>query len=239
MDMQLLDITLPTLEENLALDEALLLEAEDGSTEVLRLWEWPSAAVVMGAASCLGEDVNEAACQRDGVPIQRRSSGGGTVLLGSGCLAFSLMLRYDRHPALAEIRPSYCYILGRLREALADIAPGLACAGTSDLALSGQKVSGNSQQRKRDHLLHHGTLLYAFALEDMNRYLHPPARQPEYRQQREHRQFVRNLPVSQTQIKNRLRAAWDANDVRSVWPRERVDELIAAKYALSAWIRRR
>ena len=36
--MYFLDLTLPTLAENLALDEALLLDAEAGGPEVLRLW---------------------------------------------------------------------------------------------------------------------------------------------------------------------------------------------------------
>ena len=47
--MQLLDLTLPTLADNLALDEALLLQAEAGGPEALRFWEWPSYAVVIGA----------------------------------------------------------------------------------------------------------------------------------------------------------------------------------------------
>ena len=48
--MRLLDLTLPIAAENLALDEALLLAAEEsGAGEVLRLWELPSLAVVLGA----------------------------------------------------------------------------------------------------------------------------------------------------------------------------------------------
>src|SRR5438552_10240881 len=106
--MQFIDLTLPTIAENLALDEALLLEAEDhGGDELLRFWEWPNPAVVLGAGCRLAEDVDEAACRRDGVPIMRRSSGGGTVLLGTGCLCFSLVLAFDRDPALEHVRPSY------------------------------------------------------------------------------------------------------------------------------------
>src|SRR6266516_1021545 len=149
--MQFLDLTLPSAVANLALDEALLLEAEAGhGGEVLRLWEWPSAAVVLGSGGVLREDVDEDACAADGVPVLRRSSGGGTVLLGRGCLLFSLVLAMDRSPALAAVRPSYGYILERLGEALADIVPGLGQAGISDLAAGGRKFSGNAQQRKRN-----------------------------------------------------------------------------------------
>jgi lipoate-protein ligase A len=237
--MHFLDLTLPTLAENLALDEALLLEAEEGGPELLRLWEWPTHAVVLGAAGKLAEEVDEAACLEDNVPIQRRSSGGGTVLLGGGCLVFSLVLNYKRDPALTEIRSSYCYILGRLCEALAHSASGITCAGTSDLALAGQKVSGNSQQRKRHHLLHHGTLLCGFAIEKIGRYLQLPSRQPDYRRQRSHVDFVRNLPIPAAQIKDRLRTAWRADGPAPSWSADVVQRLVATKYALQEWVRRR
>src|SRR5262249_44963282 len=160
LDMHCLDLTLPTVAANLSLDEALLLEAELGAGgEVLRFWEWPAPAVILGAGCCLAADVDEVACRTDGVPILRRSSGGGTVLLGPGCLLYSLVLAYDRAPSLREVRPSYDYILGRIRAVLVDLLPGVEQAGISDLAAAGRKVSGNAQQRKRRHLLHHGTLL--------------------------------------------------------------------------------
>src|ERR1043166_4451744 len=128
--MRLLDLTLPSAAENLALDEALLLEAEAGrGGEVLRLWEWSSPAVVLGSAGVLREDVDEEACAADGVPILRRASGGGTVLLGRGCLCYSLVLALDSTPELAAIRPSYLFILSRLVQTLAGLLPDIAIAG--------------------------------------------------------------------------------------------------------------
>src|SRR5438874_3390218 len=111
--MHFLEVTLPTLAENLALDEALLLEAESRrGTEILRLWEWPGPGVILGSGCWLAADVDEPACRAAGVPILRRSSGGGTVLLGTGCLCYSLVLSYDRSPALLGVRSSYINILG-------------------------------------------------------------------------------------------------------------------------------
>src|SRR5437879_4103551 len=104
--MHFLNLTLATLAENLALDEAMLLQAEAAASgEVLRIWEWPEPAVILGSGSRLAEDVDEATCQANRVPILRRASGGGTVLLNAGCLCYSLVLSYDRSPALREVRP--------------------------------------------------------------------------------------------------------------------------------------
>jgi len=238
--MHFLELILPSAAENLALDEALLLEAEAGrSGEVLRLWEWPQPAVVLGTGCILTNDVDEAACQDDGVPILRRASGGGTVLLGAGCLCYSLVLSYQRGPALAEVTPSYRYILHRICESLTDLLPNIEQAGTSDLIAEGHKFSGNAQQRKRHHLLHHGTLLYDFDLSRIGRYLRMPARQPQYRQHREHEAFVRNLPANADELKRRLRGEWQAETEMSDWPREAVRQLVAEKYTRSEWISRR
>jgi lipoate-protein ligase A len=238
--MQFLEETLPTLAENLALDEAILLEAENGhGGEVLRVWEWPQPAVVLGSGCRIAEDVDEAACRSGGVPILRRSSGGGTVLLGAGCLCYSLVLSYDRSAALRDIRASYCHILGRMRDALADILPGITCAGTSDLAADGLKFSGNSQQRKRSFLLHHGTLLYNFDLDQVGRYLQMPVRQPDYRCGRPHTAFLRNLPSNRTELHRLLRAAWEAGTDAVAWSKDLVRQLTEEKYIRAEWIARR
>ncbi len=237
--MHFLDVVLPTLAENLALDEALLLEAEAGGPEVLRLWRWPSHAVVLGAGGRLADDVHEDACHADGVPIVRRSSGGGTVLLGDGCLLFSLILRFDRHPALSDLHASYRIILGNIVRAIEPLVSPLAMQGSSDLTLAERKFSGNAQQRKRTHLLHHGTLLYAFDFEPIARYLKSPPRQPEYRRQRSHTDFLVNLPIVEGGLARVLRTVWQAEEVLAAWPAARVDELVKEKFAAEEWKRRR
>jgi lipoate-protein ligase A len=238
--MDFLDLTLPSLAENLALDEALLLAAESGEGgEVLRLWEWPAPAVVLGSGGRIADDVDEAACTTDAVPILRRSSGGGTVLLGRGCLLYTLILNYERAPALGEIRPSYRFILGQIGRALAEGVGLIEQAGISDLVLAGRKVSGTAQQRKRSFLLHHGTLLYDMDLSRIQRYLREPPRQPEYRAGRPHLAFVGNLLLSRDEIKQRLRSLWRADGESLAWPAAEVKRLVVDKYANPQWTRRR
>jgi lipoate-protein ligase A len=236
--MHFLDLTLSDPPSNLALDEALLLDAETAAGgEILRVWHWPFPVVVLGSGCKLADDVNEAACHADDVPILRRSSGGGTVLWGDGCLFFSLVLSYERAPELTEVRSSYRYILGRVAAALQ--VDGVRHEGISDLALDGRKVSGNAQQRKRSFLLHHGTVLYDFDAALVGRYLRPPPRQPEYRAQRAHEDFLANLRLTAAEIKARLRNAWGADAEQTTWPEETVRRLCAEKYTQDDWTRRR
>jgi lipoate-protein ligase A len=237
--MHLLDLTSPTLAENLALDEALLLDAEAGGLEVLRFWEWAHPAVVLGAGGKVAEEANLETCGADSVPILRRSSGGGTVLLGRGCLMFSLVLSYEREPRLADLHGSYRLILDRMVSALRPCAEGVAWNGISDLVVGDRKFSGNAQQRKRGHVLHHGTLLYDFDLAAIPKYLAPPPKMPEYRQARPHADFVMNFPATAASLRDAIAAAWNANEPLGTVPTERVEKLIAEKYGDPAWHRRR
>ncbi|MBI3822224.1 MAG: lipoate--protein ligase family protein [Planctomycetes bacterium] len=237
--MHFLDLTLPTLAENLALDEALLLDAEAGGPEVLRLWHWPHSAVVLGAGSRLADDVDEAACAADNVPILRRSSGGGTVLLGDGCLLFSLILSFERDFVLTDLHASYRYILGPIARGLEPHAGPIALQGHSDLTLGDRKFSGNSQQRKRTHLLHHGTLLFAFDFASLSRYLKLPSRQPEYRNHRGHAEFLTNLPIAAGTLRRILREVWRAEEALVKWPAQEVSGLVVERYSRDEWIRRR
>src|SRR2546422_967218 len=124
--LRLLDLTLPTPEEKLALDEALLhglerASASDGSNveETLRFWESPVPFVVVGSSGRLREEVDLEACRTARVPVLRRASAGGSVLQAPGCLNFALVLSLDARPQLRDVGESYRTIIGRLAGALA------------------------------------------------------------------------------------------------------------------------
>lgn len=233
--MILIDLTLPTPEANLALDEILLDEAEEGGPEVLRFWESTTYCVVLGSSGRLPREVRADACRRDGVPILRRHSGGGTVLLGPGCLHFSLVLSLETRIDLQGIHQSFRSILGAVCRVLA--VPELVREGISDLSIADRKVSGNAQRRRRGALLHQGTMLYDFDVARVNRYLPHPPKEPSYRQRRSHSDFLTNLPLSSGVIKSRIGHAWNAKPKRYD-PPQRLAELVNDKYANPEWTSR-
>ena len=181
---------------NLAWDDVLLAREK----ETLRLWESPVPLVVMGRS---GQFEREVRLPVD-IPVLRRSSGGGTVLQGPGCLNYTLVLSLARRPEMASVARSYCLILGAVVKALA--LPGLEIR-ESDILLGGRKVSGNAQRRTRGWMLHHGTLLYeAFDLDVVDKVLREPDRQPAHREGRTHRDFLTRLPLSRGELVRRLAA---------------------------------
>lgn len=236
-----LDLTLPTIEENLALDEALLdaAIADELPGEVLRFWESPVPAVIVGRASRVAEEVDEPACAAAGAPILRRTSGGAAVVLGPGCLMYALVLSRRARPELVAVDRAHRYVLRQMVEALRRLVPGVAYRGINDLTLGDRKCSGNSVRIKRQWVLYHGTLLYAAPLEQIDRLLRMPARRPEYRRDRPHREFLTNLPVEACEIREVLATHWQARHGLDVWPKARTRRLLIERYGDPAWHRER
>jgi lipoate-protein ligase A len=235
--MHWLDLTLPTPEENLALDEALIEHAEQSARplETLRVWEPASPLVVIGASSRIAVEVHLAECQKRGIPIFRRPSGGAAILTGPGCLMYAVVLSYVAHPELRAIDQAHRFVLETVLRGLQPLAPAAVRAGTSDLAADGRKFSGNSLRVKRNHLLYHGTMLYDFPTGLIDCCLAAPLRQPAYREGRPHHTFVANLPVTQDDLRRALRAAWQAEEAALDWPRDLTRQLVEEKYSRREW----
>ena len=234
--MKWLEWTGETPEENLACDEALLLECEGGGPEVLRCWESTQPFVVVGHGNRVSTEVNVAACARDQVPILRRCSGGGTVLQGPGCLSYALILRVPPAGPLLTISGANQFIMARHRALLEHLvgAP-VTVEGITDLSLEGRKFSGNAQRRKRQALLFHGTFLLGFDLRLAGEYLRHPSRQPEYRAHRPHDSFLRNLPLERVRLVASLRQEWQAVEPLPAPPLAATAALVARVYAREEW----
>ncbi len=242
-NMRLLDTSFKTPAKNLALEEVLLdgLEKPD-APNVLRLWESAVPFVVVGVAQAVREHVRVGACRENEIPILRRCSAGGCVLQGPGCLNYSLFLRQEDYSEIRTIRGSYSFILDRIGQTLRGRGVSVRHKGTSDLALGGKKVSGNAQKRRRTCILHHGTLLYGFDSELMERYLREPADRPQYRGSRTHRGFVRGIPLPVGELRAAVREAFDAVGSGGILlreEREAVSALVDEKYGQTDWNFRR
>ncbi len=240
--MQLLNYTCETPEQNLALDEALLDEAEsrenaenDNGPEVLRLWESCTPMVVVGRSSKVADEVNLDACRERGVPILRRSSGGAAIVAGPGCLMYAVVLSYRQRPMLRDLEAAHRFVMGTILEALSTKLSGVQFQGICDLTLGGKKFSGNSLRCRRDHFLYHGTLLYDFPLDLIATCLRMPKRQPEYRETRPHEAFVANLPLSRDLLVGTMIEAWKAIEDAPSVPRDAVACLVAEKYSQHEW----
>ncbi|SPE56703.1 Biotin/lipoate A/B protein ligase [Verrucomicrobia bacterium] len=235
--MKFCDLTLATPAENLACDEALLDQAEDGlGEEVLRIWEPAQCFVVVGYSNQAATEVNLPFCERNGLPVLRRCTGGGTVLQGPGCLNYSLILRVAVSGPLGSISATNHFILDRHRTAIAPlIGAPVERRGQTDLAIGGLKFSGNAQRRKRRFLLFHGSFLLHADIALIATALPLPSKQPDYRANRSHADFLVNLKIAPSLLSAALAKTWNATEPLTGLPTERIKLLTRDKYSQPGW----
>lgn len=235
--MQHLFLTLPDTPANLALDEWLLqyVEDQDRPSEILRVWENPEPAVILGRSSKLGTEVNQAFCAEHGISTFRRCSGGASVMIGPGCLMYAVVLDYRLRPELKMLDQAHEFVMHKIQSALETTGLNTQFQGTCDLTWQNQKFSGNSLRCQRHAMLYHGTLLYDYDLSILNQSLGIPPRQPDYRQGRDHRSFVTNLPVSKDALSQALNQAWATTSPFEAVDRQAVNRLADTKYRDPSW----
>lgn len=240
--MQFLDLTLPSLAQNLALDEALLQAADqaDGlhnprSTELLRVWQLDEVAVVVGRSSRVADEVYLEMTEQLGIPVLRRCSGGATVVIGPGCWLYSLLIDLESQPALRMLDEVHRYVMARMLQAIQPILPTVTADGTCDLVFNHRKFSGNSLKVGRNWTLYHGTILLTMNLNWIDQLLKHPPREPVYRQGRAHSEFVTNIGIGQIELTRALRQAWRADEELTNYPAELVAELVEKRYSQASW----
>ena len=244
--MKILDLTLPTPAENLALEEALLEHAEqtEDHPEVLRFWESPQTFVILGRGSKFAREVNHDYCEQNNIPILRRCSGGATVVAGRGCLMYSLLLSYVKRPELRMLDYAHKFVMDKLLAAIKSLQLEATMQGTCDLVHKGRKFSGNALRCKRNFMLYHGTILIDMPISEIADCLEMPERQPDYRNQRSHRDFIGLLPAEPQALKNEIAKQWSAvtaeNEQGIAWHSVHsvLTQQLTEKYRAPAWTQR-
>lgn len=223
------------VEEQLALDEALLDEAERGlrSERTVRTWMADELVVVVGSSSRLDTEVDLAACHTAGVRVVRRPSGGATVVLGPGCLMWTVVTPYRQ--GAPSVDTLHAEALDPLCHSFAAAGLDVTRQGTSDLTLGDRKVSGNALRVRRHAVLYHGTLLDAFDIPLAMRLLKHPPREPSYRGHRPHTSFLTNLGLGRERLEQLVRQAFTASAPASACDPATVQRLLADRYRSAAW----
>ncbi|SMC88132.1 lipoate--protein ligase family protein [Sporomusa malonica] len=170
--------------DNMAVDEAILhAHAAGTAPPTLRFYGWQPAAVSLGYFQKAETEVDLAECQRQGIDVVRRLTGGRAVLHDAE-LTYSIVVRED-HPLIpATITASYRYLSQGLLAGLKQLGidahmtmPKAAYGQTKrhqasaacfdapshyELTAQGRKLVGSAQVRKNGVILQHGSILLTF-----------------------------------------------------------------------------
>jgi lipoate-protein ligase A len=158
-------------DEQMAADLAMLSGVVGGAPPVLRLYRWDPPALSIGRFQP-DADVDRAACERAGVEVVRRPTGGRALLHG-GDLTYAVAM--PRPPGAAgSVDAVHCRFAAALVAGLALLgvdaqvarhnggATGPLCFASmagADLRVGDRKLCGSAQMRRAGSVLQHGSIL--------------------------------------------------------------------------------
>jgi len=175
----------------MSVDLPILRSVTRGKESDYCVWEPGRPIVVLGRGGREEQEIIRENCDSDDVPVFRRRTGGGSVVLSPGCLVFSLARRVGKELVVRE----YVHQVNNLiMEFLSGLGfHRLSIRGISDICMGDRKILGSGMFRRKKIIFFQGSMLIDPDLSLMERYLKLPRRQPDYRAGRSHRDFMTTL----------------------------------------------
>ncbi|XP_028803440.1 uncharacterized protein LOC114758554 isoform X3 [Neltuma alba] len=125
---------------------------------------------------------------RDQIPVIRRFSGGGTVIVDQGTIFVTLICNKDSVP---DIQPFPRSIMSWSGQLYSEVFEGIGDfhLRENDYVFGDRKFGGNAQSIIKHRWVHHTSFLWDYEVKNMA-YLKLPAKVPNYRLARGHTDFV-------------------------------------------------
>ncbi len=173
------------------LQDVALLDAGPDMKYAFMVWRPERIFIIIGRSNSPETSLYVDRILTDDIPVLQRPSGGEAVILTPRTLVISAVRREGNQ--LASLR-YFRHYNGLIIAALESLGvEGLGQSGISDIALAGRKILGSSMYRNRERVFYHAVLNVAEECTLMERYLRFPVRQPDYRRNRSHDEFVTSL----------------------------------------------
>lgn len=166
--------------QQLELEEALL-RADDRFFCLINTGSTP--AVVMGISAKKEEVVNAPQAALLSMPLIRRFSGGGTVVVDSDTCFVSWIAPVSLAPCVPEAVHKFA------SNFYAQVFQPDFELKQNDYVFGNRKFGGNAQYFRKDRWLHHTSFLWDYSQERMDSLLFPP-KTPKYREGRKHKDFL-------------------------------------------------
>jgi lipoate-protein ligase A len=182
-----------------------------------RAWIPQTPLLVLGNSQTPETELYVEAVQAAGVPVYQRKGGGGAVYLDTGCVCMAWRFEKRKDWSIQDYFGAGNGVIAQaLRESFGITA---VPRGISDLAVQvtagDRKISGSSLYMPRDCALYLASILVSAPLQEWDRYLRHPSREPDYRGGRGHADFVVNLgdvpgaaKVTPEELREALNSQW-------------------------------
>ncbi|KAF3329959.1 putative lipoate-protein ligase A [Carex littledalei] len=148
----------------------------------------PQPTIVMGISGKPSELINIKSVIHNQVPVIRRFTGGGTVIVDKETIFVTLICNREAVPLLQLYPQPIMSWTGTLyQDALRDF--GKFSLRENDYVFDNLKFGGNAQSITKNKWIHHTSFLWDYDERNME-YLKHPQRTPKYRSERSHIEFL-------------------------------------------------
>lgn len=185
-EIELLHLSGVPILQQLQMEEALL-RADDRNWCILNTGSSP--AIVMGISGKQDELIDAAKHTQLPIPLIRRFSGGGTVVVDEN----TCFVTFIFNTSALEFQPFPHPIMQWTEKFYQPIfAPQVLQLNENDYVIGRRKCGGNAQSLTKGRWLHHTSFLWDYDIDKMN-VLTLPKKIPAYRQARPHHEFLCKL----------------------------------------------
>jgi lipoate-protein ligase A len=196
--------------EDYNLPDSNMLRSGD-SGKGLKVWVPKNLMVVVGKGSDPEEELLAENILLDHIPVIRRGTGGCAVVLSPEMVVVSFVVKNNPERKQNEYFSRFVNaIVGAFKKlGVRDIE----MRGISDIAINGLKVAGSSIFRSKHYVFFHSIINLAGNTRPMERYLKLPPREPDYRMNRSHKDFVTSFKeagydIDILELEEKLKSEW-------------------------------
>ena len=158
----------------------------------VRVWVPKSPVIVLGRSQKAHKEIFLEATRRDSIPVFKRMGGGGCVMLDPGCVCVAI--RYPRSKKLGVV--DYLTHSSKAVQAFLYQEHGLVSElrENYDLSHKEKKFLGASLYMPKDWSVYYCVILVRnSSMEGISKYLSKPSKEPKYRAERTHADFLKPL----------------------------------------------
>ncbi|KAM3375280.1 vesicle-fusing ATPase [Capsicum galapagoense] len=163
--------------------------------------------IVMGISGKPAELLEIGSVLKDKIPVIKRFTGGGTVIVDHQTVFITFICNTD---ALPSVQPYPRPIMSWSGQLYSKVFQGVGdfSLRENDYVFDNRKFGGNAQSITKGRWVHHTSFLWDYEMENMA-YLKLPKRAPDYRQARDHLDFICRMKdyISRQEFINRTISA--------------------------------
>jgi lipoate-protein ligase A len=177
-EWRLLDTGVLTGAQNMALDDVILeCRSENKTPNTVRFLQFDPPTALVGYHQSIEQEIRVDYCQRHGVDINRRITGGGAILFTPTCLGWEIFADKSA-PGISELRRDLDrlarFVCSGAVSSLRRLGVEAEFRPKNDIEVNGRKISGTGGTERGDSFMYQGTLLVDFDVDLMLRSLRIP-----------------------------------------------------------------